>query len=77
MPQRELERLQAVNRFLKLEFSKEKELQEIVELAAAICGTPTALITLIDEANNGFGARLELECRTRSLAIIAYEPGLA
>ena len=48
MPLRELERLAAVNRFLKLEISKEKELQEIVELAAKICGTPTALITLID-----------------------------
>ena len=48
MPLRELERLAAVNRFLKLEISKEKELQEIVELAARICGTPTALITLID-----------------------------
>lgn len=49
MPLKELERLQAVNRFLKLEFSKEEELQEIVELAATICGTPTALITIIDE----------------------------
>ncbi|QJD96884.1 PAS domain-containing protein [Mucilaginibacter robiniae] len=49
MPQRELERLQAVNRFLKLEISKDKELQEIVRLAALVCGTPTALITLIDQ----------------------------
>ena len=48
MPQRELERVQAVNRFLKLELSKEKELQEIISLAAEICGTPTALITFID-----------------------------
>jgi len=46
---RELERLQAVNRFLKLEISREKELQEIVALAASICNTETALITLIDE----------------------------
>jgi PAS domain S-box-containing protein len=49
MQLKEWERLQAVNRFVNLEFSKEEELQEIVELAAAICGTPTALITLIDE----------------------------
>ncbi|WP_345954599.1 GAF domain-containing protein [Mucilaginibacter sp. PAMB04168] len=48
MPKRELERLQAVNRFLKLKISKEEELQEIVSLAADVCGTPTALITLID-----------------------------
>ncbi|MEO3402928.1 GAF domain-containing protein [Mucilaginibacter sp. CAU 1740] len=48
MPLKELERIAAVNRFLKLEISKEKELQEIVALAAQICDTPTALITLID-----------------------------
>jgi len=45
---KELQRIQAVNRFLKLEISKEKELQEIIRLAASICGTTTALITLID-----------------------------
>ncbi|MES2456289.1 MAG: GAF domain-containing protein [Bacteroidota bacterium] len=49
MPLREIERLQAVNRFLKLEISKENELQAIVELAAKICGTPVALITMIDD----------------------------
>lgn len=49
MPLKELERLQAVNRFLKLEISKEKELQDIVNFAADICGVPTALITLIDQ----------------------------
>lgn len=46
---KELERLQAVNRFLKLEISRERGLQEIVALAASICNTETALITLIDE----------------------------
>lgn len=49
MPQKELERLKAVNRLLNLELSKVDELQEIVKLAADICGTPTALISLIDE----------------------------
>ncbi|MGI4749243.1 MAG: GAF domain-containing protein [Janthinobacterium lividum] len=49
MPEKELERIAAVNRFLNLEFSKEKELQEIVNLAARICQTPTALITLLDK----------------------------
>jgi PAS domain-containing protein len=48
MPLKELERLKAVNRFLRIDFSKEKELQEIVDLAAVICNTPTALITLLD-----------------------------
>ncbi|MCD0487175.1 GAF domain-containing protein [Pedobacter sp. MC2016-14] len=49
MPLKELERLQAVHRFMKLEISKDKELQDIVNFAADICGVPTALITLLDE----------------------------
>jgi len=49
MPLRELERLQAVNRFLTLEINKEKELNDIVHMAAEICGTSTALITLLDD----------------------------
>ncbi|TDO20243.1 GAF domain-containing protein [Pedobacter duraquae] len=48
MPHRELQRLQEVHRYLKLKISKESELQEIAEFAAQICGTPIALITLID-----------------------------
>ncbi|WP_342648585.1 GAF domain-containing protein [Mucilaginibacter sp. CSA2-8R] len=49
MPFKEQERLRAVNRFLQLELSKEKELQEIVTLAANVCGKPSALISLIDQ----------------------------
>jgi PAS domain S-box-containing protein len=54
MPQRELERLQAVHRFLNLKINKDAELQEIVELAAELCETPIALITLIDERTQFF-----------------------
>lgn len=49
MPQEELDRLQAVNRFLNLEIDTGKNLQEIVELAAELCETPIALISLIDD----------------------------
>lgn len=45
----ETERPQAAQRFLNLEISKEKELLDIVQLAAEICSTPSAQITLIDE----------------------------
>lgn len=48
MYQSEIERVRTVKRFLSLEISKEKELQEIVSLAAQICNVPTALITFID-----------------------------
>lgn len=49
MPLRELDRMQAVNRFLKLEINRGQELQRIVQQAAAICKTPVALITLLDD----------------------------
>ncbi|WP_345954600.1 GAF domain-containing protein [Mucilaginibacter sp. PAMB04168] len=49
MPQRELERLQTVNRFLKLQISKETELQKIVEQAAALCSAPIAMITFMED----------------------------
>lgn len=49
MPKKELERLQAVNRFLKLNISKEKELQQIVEHAARVCDAPIAMITMMTD----------------------------
>lgn len=49
MQNRELERLLAVDRFLKLKISREDELLEIATTAAKICGTSIAVITLIDE----------------------------
>ena len=48
MPERERIRLDTVNRFLNLKISKEYELQQIVELAAKICGSPIAMITFMD-----------------------------
>ncbi len=63
MPQRELERIKAVSRFLHLQFSKEQEFQGILKFAAESCGTSAALITLIDKDtqhilfNYGFGGK--------------------
>ncbi len=48
MPRKELERLQAVDRFLKLKIGSDRELQEIVDYAAEVCEVPIAMITLID-----------------------------
>ena len=50
MPDNDFNRLKAVYRYLELDISKEKELQEISDIAAQICNTPIALMTLIDEA---------------------------
>jgi PAS domain S-box-containing protein len=49
MPQKELRRLEAVNRFLKIQIDKHEEFKEITRLAADICGTTSGLITLIGE----------------------------
>lgn len=70
MPLKELERLQAVHRFLTLEFSKEQDLQDIVNLAADICKVPTALITLVDEHTQyiKFKTGTKLETTTRQAA---------
>jgi len=51
MPQKELSRLEAVNRFLKIQINKQEEFDEITRLAAEICGTTNGLITLIGEDN--------------------------
>ena len=70
MPQKELDRLQAVHRFLNLDIHKDAELQEIVELAAELCDTPMAMITLIDDKTEYFlfkiGTALERDLRKNS-----------
>ncbi|MDO7743002.1 MAG: GAF domain-containing protein [Pedobacter sp.] len=48
MPEKEEKRLNTVRRFLNLNISKEKELQQIVELAARICNSSVAMITFMD-----------------------------
>ncbi len=44
----EVNRIRSVKRFLKLNLDIENDLQEILSLAASICNTPIALITLLD-----------------------------
>jgi len=47
MPHTELNRLKAVDKYLKLQISRESELAEIARYAAEICNTPMAFITLL------------------------------
>ncbi|QXV63787.1 GAF domain-containing protein [Mucilaginibacter sp. 21P] len=47
MPLKELERLKSDNRFLKLEISKDSELNHIVKNAAEICDSQIAMITIM------------------------------
>lgn len=48
MQYNESERLEAVDKFLKLKITRSEELLEIVRYAAEICETPKAFITLMD-----------------------------
>ncbi|RFZ84426.1 PAS domain S-box protein [Mucilaginibacter terrenus] len=64
MPLRELERLAAVNRFLNLNFSKENEVQELVNLAAEVCNTPIALVTLLSEDTQHIRFKVGLDKKT-------------
>jgi len=74
MPRKELERLQAVDRFLKLKISREDELQEIVNYAAQVCEVPIAMMTLIDADTQHIKYRVgtDLEQTTRADAFCNY-----
>ena len=47
--QQEIVRLEAVHKFLGLDYDQATEFQDIVNFAAELCGTPVALITLLDK----------------------------
>ncbi len=74
MSQNEPERLKAVNRYLNLEISKKNELQDIVNTAAEICETSTALISLVDDNTQyiKFKIGFDLETIPRSESFCTY-----
>lgn len=48
MPLREIKRLQALDRFLSIQFENEKEVRDLVQLAAEVCSAKIASITILD-----------------------------
>ena len=54
-------RLEAVQRLEILDTAAEPEFDELVELAAAICGTPMCAISILDEGRQWFKSALGLE----------------
>ena len=58
---RERQRLDAVERYAILDTAPETEFDDIVALAAQICGMPIALITFIDGDRQWFKARVGVE----------------
>lgn len=58
LPANERERLEILGDLKLLDTLPEQDYDDIVQLAAAICGTPTALFTLVDSERQWFKARV-------------------
>jgi hypothetical protein len=74
IPPNEARRLEALRRYRVLDSAAEPAFDDFVELAAAICGTPISLVTLVDEHRQWFKARMGLDISEtpREQAFCAY-----
>ncbi len=68
-----LSRVAALRDFAVLDTPHEREYDDIVALAAQICGTPIALISLLDETRQWFKAALGMEATETALDIAFCE----
>ncbi len=73
-PPTELLRLAELERLAVLDTVPEQMFDDVAELAACICGTPIALVSLVDSERQWFKARVGLEAREtpRALAFCAH-----
>ncbi len=61
LPEKESERLLALRKYNILDTLPEQEYQDIVQMAALICGTPIALVSLVDDERQWFKAKVGLD----------------
>ncbi|GAA4313717.1 hypothetical protein GCM10023183_33570 [Nibribacter koreensis] len=59
-PPQEQQRLQALDRYDLLDTSSEEELDQLTELAALVCGTPIAVISLVASDRQWFKSKVGL-----------------
>lgn len=74
VPRNEQARVQRLRDYEILDTMPEADYDDIVHLAAYICGTPIALISLVDEHRQWFKARLGLDASEtpRDISFCAY-----
>ena len=71
--QTETERLAALTRYRILDTEAEAQFDDIVQLAAMICGVPISLISLVDEDRQWFKARVGLDATQTARDISACQ----
>jgi len=74
IPADESRRLDALRSYAILDTPPEQDYDDLVALAAEICQTPIALITLVDDTRQWFKARigLEFDQTSRELSFCAH-----